>query len=315
MQQKRPKNSFRFFKNYGMRHMQAAVNSIGQISRAPFTALTTCLVIGIALALPAALFVLLKNVEALSLQMKSNTEITVYLKQNITDAQAGSFTETLKKNADISGVTAISPTEGLKELAHENDQENLLADLQNNPLPWALVVTPAATLQTPDALNELSNTLKLNSEVDAVQMDSLWVQRLFTLMTLAHRMLYALALFLGIGVLLIVNNCISSATQTNKKEIEVIKLIGGTNAFIRRPFLYVGIVYGLLGGIIAWQLVDILLVWLKQPVGELAALYHSQFQLMDIGLSSTLLLLISGIGLGWLGSWVAVTRFLRTSRV
>jgi cell division transport system permease protein len=313
--QKRSKNSFRLLKNYGTRHLQAAVNSIGQISRAPFTALTTCLVIGIALALPAALFVLLKNVEALSLSMKNNTEITVYLKQNVSDEQAANFAASLKKNADISAVSAISPAQGLKELAHENGQENLLNDLQNNPLPWALVITPAATLTTPDALSELSNSLKFNAEVDTVQMDSMWVQRLFSLMTLAHRLLYALMVFLGIGVLLIVNNCISSATQNSKKEIEVIKLIGGTHAFIRRPFLYVGIVYGLLGGILAWQLVDAMLMWLKQPVGQLAGLYHSQFQLMDIGVSSTFFLLFSSILLGWLGSWVAVTRFLRTSRV
>jgi cell division transport system permease protein len=314
-QQKRPKNSSRFIKNYGLRHLQAATNSIGQISRAPLSALMTCVVIGIALALPAALFVLLKNVEVLSQQFRSTTEITLYLKPTLTEAQVTTLVATLKNNPDIAAVTPISPAAGLKELQQQAGQENLTANLQTNPLPWAITVVPAASFQTPTALSELSHTLKQNPAVDAMQMDVLWVQRLFSFMSLAHRILYGLAVFLGIGVLLIVNNCIRSATQVNKKEIDVIKLIGGTHAYIRRPFLYVGVVYGLLGGIMAWQLVDLMLWWLAAPVAHLADLYQSQFHLLNITLSDTFILLFSSIALGLAGSWLAVTRFLKAPSI
>lgn len=313
--QKRPKKPSQFIKNYCLRHLQAATNSIGQISRAPMSALMTCVVIGIALALPAALYVLLKNVEVLSQQFKSTTEITLYLKPAITEAQATTLVAALTNNPDISAATPISPAAGLKELQQQAGQENLTANLQTNPLPWAIIVVPAANFQTPAALSELSHSLKQNPAVDTMQMDVLWVQRLFSFMSLAHRILYGLAVFLGIGVLLIVNNCIRSATQVNKKEIDVIKLIGGTNAFIRRPFLYVGVVYGLLGGIMAWQLVDLMLWWLAEPVAHLADLYQSQFHLLNITLSDTLILLFSSVALGLAGSWLAVTRFLKAPSI
>jgi cell division transport system permease protein len=313
--QKRHKNPLRLGKNYLLRHLQAATNSIGQISRTPLSALMTCVVIGIALALPAALFVLLKNGEVLSQQFKSTTEITLYLKPTTTAAQVSALTTALKNNPDISQATPISPSAGLKELQQQVGQENLTANLQTNPLPWAITVVPAATFQTPEALAELSHALKQSPEVDSVQMDVLWVQRLFSFMSLAQRILYALAVFLGIGVLLIVNNCIRSVTLVNKKEIDVIKLIGGTHAFIRRPFLYVGVVYGLLGGIVAWQLVDLLLWWLADPVAQLAALYQSQFHLLSITLSDTFILLFSSIALSLAGSWLAVTRFLKSPSI
>jgi cell division transport system permease protein len=315
MRQRQHKTSSRSFKNYMTRHAQAAFNSIGQLSRAPLAALVTCLVIGIALALPMALFVLLKNMEVLNQNFQQSTQMTLYLKQDATDAQAKTLAAALKKNPDIKNVTLISPAQGLQELQEQAGVTNVMSDLQNNPIPWAIVIVPAQSFPSAEALTELSNTLKLQPGVDSVQMDALWVERLFTLTTLAHRIVYALTLFLGIGVLLIINNCIRSATQSNKKEIGVIKLIGGTDSFIRRPFLYAGMIYGLLGGIIAWLLVDILLLWLGAPVSRLAALYHSQFNLAGISLFDTFLLLISSIALGLGGSWLAVTRFLRSSRI
>jgi cell division transport system permease protein len=313
--QKPHKNSLQFLKNYFVRHLQAATNSIGQISRAPMSALMTCVVIGIALALPAALFVLLKNMEVLGQQFNNTAEITLYLKQSTTEPQVSALVSALKNNSDINQVTAISPSAGLTELQQQVGQENLGANLQTNPLPWAIVVVPKTNFQTPEMLSELNHSLRQIPDVESVQMDVLWVQRLFSFMSLAHRILYALATFLAIGVLLIVNNCIRSATQVNKKEIDVIKLIGGTHAFIRRPFLYVGVVYGLLGGIVAWQLVDLLLWWLKAPVAHVAELYHSQFHLLNITLSDTFILLFSSITLGLAGSWLAVTRFLKSPSV
>jgi cell division transport system permease protein len=311
MRQGQRKKSQHFLSNYVIRHTQAALNSVGQLSRTPFNTVMTCVVIGIALALPLALFVLLKNVEVLSHNFQQSNQLTVYLKPEVNESQATDLLKIVKKNPSINQATLISPEQGLKELQELAGLSNALSDLSGNPLPWAIVVLPANNLQTPAALTSLGNNLKQNPEVEAVQLDVLWAQRLFAFVTLAHRFVYALSLFLCLGVLLIVNHCIRSATQNNKKEIDVIKLIGGTNSFIRRPFLYTGMIYGLLGGIIAWQSVDLLMLWLKTPSSQLATLYHSQFQLTEINLHETLLLLGASIFLGFMGALIAVTRHLR----
>jgi cell division transport system permease protein len=308
-------NLWQLLNNYFQRHIQAAMNSLGQLSRTPLSTVMTCLVIGIALALPLALVVLLKNVEILSHNFQQSNQLTLYLKPAVNETQANELLHILKKQSNISQATLISPDQGLKELRKEAGITDVLTDLSNNPIPWSIVILPAADLHTPDTLNKLASTLKQNPEVDAVQMDILWAQRLFAVIALAHRFVYALTVFLGIGVLLIVNNCIRSATQHNKKEIDVVKLIGATNSFIRRPFLYAGMIYGLLGGIIAWQLVDFLMMWIKAPSGHLAGLYQSQFQLSGIDVNETFLLLINSILLGLVGAWLAVTRHLRSNRV
>jgi len=300
---------------YGLRHIQAGLNSLGQLSRAPIATFITCLVIGITLALPVALFVLLKNVDVLGQKLEQNTQITLYLKPDVNASQAAVLLKKLNDNNLIASARTISPTAGLEELQQQSGVSDMLTELQNNPLPWAVVIVPTSDQQTPAALSALSDTLKQLPEVAAVQLDSSWIERLFALLTLAHRMTYALALFLGMAVLLIVNNCIRSATQTHQKEIDIIKLIGGTRAFIRRPFLYAGMIYGLLGGIIAWQLVDLFLLWLKSPIQHLISLYNSTFQIMGLNPIDTLLLLLCSVALGWLGSWLAATRYLLSRRV
>jgi cell division transport system permease protein len=308
------KKSQHFLSNYVTRHIQAALNSVGQLSRSPFNTIMTCVIIGIALALPLALFIMLKNVEVLSHNFQQSNQLTLYLKPEVVENQANDLLKIIKKNPDINQATLVSPDQGLKELQEQAGITNVLTDLNSNPLPWAIVILPATSLKTPAALTQLANTLKQNPEVDAVQLDVLWAQRLFALISLAHRFVYALAIFLSLGVLLIVNNCVRSATEHNKKEIDVIKLIGGTHAFIRRPFLYAGMIYGLLGGIIAWQLVDLLLMWLQTPSTQLAELYHSQFKLADINVRDTLSLLAGSLLLGLIGAWVAVTRHLGARR-
>jgi cell division transport system permease protein len=300
-------------KRHLTRHWQAGVNGLSQLSRTPLTTLITCIVIGIALALPMALFVLLKNIEILSKNYQQSTQLTLYLKQNTSENEAHTLLQTLKNNPAISEVHAVSPAQGLKELREQAGIDDVIIDLNNNPLPWAVVVLPIASYHSPHDLTLLSQTLKQNPEVQSVQLDILWAQRLAALITLAHRFIYALTSFLAMGVLLIVNNCIRSVTEHNKKEINVIKFIGGTNAFIRRPFLYSGVIYGLLGGIIAWQMVDFMLLLLREPASNLAGLYQSQFHLLGIGLADTFFLLFSSVTLGLGGAWFAVTRHLRTS--
>jgi cell division transport system permease protein len=291
-----------------MRHCQAAVNSLGQFSRVPLASFMTCLIIGIALALPTALFVALKNFETIGGHLQKTMQITLFLKINNKEADVNKLVRNLEADPEIASIKIISPDQGLNELQQQAGFQGIGIELPDNPLPWALVILP----KSPDDLEPLAQSLQKLPQVDSMQLDKLWVKRLESLMSLAQRGVYALTLFLGIAVFLIINNAIRSATQQNSKEIEIIKLIGGTNSFIRRPFLYAGMIYGLLGGIIAWQLVDILMLFLKEPVHNLTSLYNSQYLIEGIGLINTLILLGSSMFLGFMGSWLAVTRHLKT---
>jgi cell division transport system permease protein len=299
-------------RDFFLRHMQASVNSLGHLSRSPMASIMTCFVIGITLALPTALFVMLKNAENISHHFQQTMQLTLYLKKNVTESQALALTKTLKKQFGIDEISSISPAQGLKELQEQEGFEGLISTMSDNPLPWAIVILPSGNFNSPDALESLTQQLKQRPEVESLQLDLTWVKRLETLIDLAHRTIYALAIFLGFAVLLIINNAVRSATHNNQKEIEIIKLIGGTPTYIRRPFLYAGIIYGLMGGIIAWQLVDIFLLILKSPVSRLATLYDTSYQLIGIGLNDTLLLLGISIFLGLTGAWLAVTRHLRS---
>jgi cell division transport system permease protein len=138
----------------------------------------------------------------------------------------------------------------------------------------------------------------------------LWVKRLYQFMELGQRLVWALATLLGLAVLLIIGNTIRLSIESRRDEILVVKLVGGTDAFVRRPFLYTGIWFGLGGGIIAWLLLSMGLYWLSGPVETLISLYGSDFVLQGLSLSDSLMLIFDGVILGWLGAWLAVSRHL-----
>jgi cell division transport system permease protein len=290
-------------------HWEAILQGLAQLSRAPLATLLTCTLIGISLALPMALFVLLKNVEALSKNYQQNTQITLYLKTSTSDNEARTLLETLKHHPGISAAEAISPAEGLQELRNAAGLTGNMTELGTNPLPWAIVVLPTASYHTPKELTKLSQLLKQNPEVQSAQLDSQWAERLTAILKLAHRCVYTLATLLAIGVLLIIHQCIGTATLCNRKEIRASSALGGTHPLTRWPFLYAGMIYGLLGSILAWQLVDLMLMLLRGPADALAQLYQSPFHLVGIGCSDTFSLLFISISLGLTGAWLAVARY------
>ncbi|HSW94281.1 MAG TPA: permease-like cell division protein FtsX [Gammaproteobacteria bacterium] len=296
---------------YFARHIQAGLYSLGKLSRRPFASLMTCLIIGVALALPAILFITLKNAERMNGGFQKTLEVTLYLKQDAKASDAHSLVTRLNHEASIQTVRAISPADALKELQQQAGFGAGSDSLLTNPLPWTIVITPDDAINTPERFNALRDELQQLPFVDIVQMDDVWVNRLTSFITLANRLLYALSLFLGLGVLLIVNNTIRSITEQHHREIEIMKLIGGTDAFIRRPFLYVGLLYGLFGGILAGCLVTLLMVAVKGPSQHLAALYDSSFRVAGLDFYNVLILLGGSTGLGLLGSWFAVTKYLR----
>lgn len=285
-------------------HLQAFVEGFQKLSANPFASLMTIFVISIALLLPTGLLVLLNNTKVLAGGWHQATAISVYLQQNISDDQANALANDLRKRADIANVKYITPAEGLKEFQENTGFKQVITALSTNPLPGVLEVVPAVQDQLD--LSRLQLFLQQLPQVAQVQLDMQWVNRLYGILNLANRIVYSIMVLLAAGVLLIIGNTLRLALQKYHLEISVIKLIGGSNSYIRRPFLYAGILYGLTAGIVAWLLLDTFISWLQIPVANLSQLYGSQFQLHSLNLSGTAILLLCSILLGFVGTWLAV---------
>ena len=296
---------------YLLRHLQVFFYSLGVLSRSPFATLMTTAVIGIALALPSGLHVVLNNAQQISGGWDGAAQISLFLKRTVPDEEANRLARQIRKLPEVKSVSYISRTEALQEFERLSGFGDALKALQDNPLPSVLVVSPAPTASTPAATEKLLERLKNYPPVDIAQLDMQWVKRLYVIMELVRRGVVVLAALLALAVLLVVGNTIRLAIQNRRDEIVVMKLIGGTDGFIRRPFLYTGFWYGLFGGVIAWLLVSLSLAILSEPVERLTGLYQSQFKLT--GLETTTIGMLIGISivLGLAGSWLAVGRHLR----
>lgn len=298
------------FSLYGMRHVQACCSALGQIFRQPIATFITLLVIGIALALPATLYVFLQNLQTVGVGLNSGNEISLYLQYDLKKPQVDQLIQQLSVRPDIVSVNYISPEQGLREFKQHAQMDEALALLDNNPLPGVIVVRPVAKLETGVALENLANQLKGLAGVDAVQIDMAWLKRLQALISIGKYLLYALAGLLGFGVFLITSHTIYLATQIARQEINLLQWIGATKAFIRRPFLYVGLLYGFLGGIVAWVLVQAVIWSIHKPITELVQSYGGQFVLQGMAFKATTYLLALSMLLGLLGAWLAVQRHM-----
>jgi len=293
-----------------IRHVQVLFYSMGQLSRRPLGTLMTASVIGIALALPSGLYVLLENFRALSRGWDGTAEISLFLGSDVDDASAEQLARAIQEMPQVARTRWVSRVDALAEFREASGLGNALEALEANPLPHVIIVHPQRDHSGPEDIRRLVAELGARAGVDIAQFDLQWVKRLFGIMAIVQRGVLVLAAFLSLAVLLIVGNTIRLAIQNRRAEIEIAKLFGATNAFIRRPFLYTGLGYGLLGGMIAMLVVGSSLELLKGPVGHLAELYYSDFVLKGLGGEATLVLVGAGAALGLTGSWIAVGRHL-----
>ena len=292
------------------RHAQVLLSSLGRLVRLPLSTLMTSAVIGIALALPVGLHLVIDNLQRLSGGWEQGASISLYLKQEISDAQAAELAEKLRKHQRIASIQLIGKTAALEEFRRLSGFGEAIEALENNPLPVLLVVQPKVEFSDAQGAQRLVQELSLLPEAELVQLDLQWVKRLQALARIAQRGVMVLTSLLGLAVLLVVGNTIRLEIQNRYAEIEISRLIGATDAFIRRPFLYTGIWYGLFGGLLAWILVSLSIGLLSGPVAGLAGLYQSSFQLASLDAGGTLFLLAGSAGLGLGGSWLAVARHL-----
>jgi cell division transport system permease protein len=294
-----------------VRHAQTCIGSLGRLSQHKFSTLLTILVIGIALALPACLHLLINNAQVATGSWNSAVDLTVFLKRPTSAEEATRTASRIQQRRDVSNVQLITAEDALKEFRRDSGFGTAIEALNENPLPHTLVVTPAPEFTSAASLDSLAADLRAMPSVDTVQLDTAWVNRLNAILDTVRRGLMIAAGLLAIGVMVIVGNTIRLDIQNRRAEIEVTKLVGGSDAFVRRPFLYNGIWYGLGGGLIAWLITTVVIGLLREPIGRLANLYGSGFELGGLDARSTLILLGAGILLGWLGSYLAATRHLR----
>jgi len=293
-----------------LRHAQVALASLGRLTRAPLGTLMTCAVIGIALALPTGLHVLLQNVQTLSGSWDGAASISLFLKRDDADRATRRMVERMRHDPKVERFKVIDPDQALAELQRLSGFRAALDALQENPLPVVVVVEPKPEHSSPTEAAALLAELRALPEVDMAQLDLQWVRRFHAITEIARRGVLVITSLLGLAVLLIVGNTIRLEIQSRREEIEVTKLVGATDAFIRRPFLYSGLWYGLAGGATAWLLVSLSLAAVSGPVQQLALLYKSSFDLAAVDTLTLATLLGGSALLGLAGSWLAVGRHL-----
>jgi len=293
------------------RHIQTIVGSLGRLWRQPLATLLTVLVIGIALALPACLHVLVQNVRAASGGWNNALDVSVYLKQGTSLDDARKVADRVRQRRDVADVTLIPADKAFEEFSRSSGFGEALGALKDNPLPHALIVRPAEDLRDPAMVATMTEEIGKLEAVDIVQLDTEWVSRFNAMLDVVRRVVFLAAGLFALGVLVIVGNTIRLDIENRREEIEVTKLLGGSDAFVRRPFLYNGVWYGLGGGLVAWLVVAVVIILLSDPVRRIAGLYGSSFDLHGLGPEGSLALVAGGIVLGWMGSFVAASRELR----
>ena len=291
---------------YLLRHFQVLLASLGQFTRMPGSTMMSVGVIGITLALPGLLYLMVANAERVSSEWHGGTHVSLFLRGTVDNDQAQKLAAHLAKRADVNRVRVVSSEQALSEFKELSGFGEALDALPANPLPSLLVVIPEPQYEQPETLEKMVLELQSLPAVELAQLDMQWVQRFHVILKLTRRALIVLSVLLALAVLLIVSNTIRLAIVNRRAEIEIIQLIGGTDRFIRRPFLYSGMLQGFLGGGVAIVLIALCLYLLRPPIQVLANLYGSGFRVTGLGVFESLTILAIGMGLGWLASrWSA----------
>ena len=287
-------------------HAHALFSSLGRLVASRFSSALTIVVLAIAISLASGFYILIANLQQLIGNLESSNQISLFLKDDISEIKANKFADSIRKNSDIQNVKVITKEQALAEFQLNSGFGDAVKTLDKNPLPIVIQVLPKSSFESDQALEVLLAEFGSAIEVDFAQMDMQWVKRLKSIMEVARCGVTLLSLLLGAGVLFITANTIRLELHNRHDEVVIAKLVGATNGFIHRPFLYIGFWIGFFSGVMAWFIVTIIMLILKQPVENLSRLYDGTFHLLFLGFTETLALVFVSSVLGVLGSWIVL---------
>ncbi len=290
-------------------HRRVCLSTISDLLKNLMSSLSTWLVIGIALALPSIFFIILSSVAQIGAGWGGNPSVSVYLQTDLDEKAGKSLANEIVDSNYVENVHFVSRDVALKDFQERSGLRDVLSSLNRNPLPHVIEVNLVSS--DPLVLSDLKSLWLRDNRIAKVVIDLAWLERLNALLIFVERLVWILALILGLGVILIIGNTIRLAIENRRQEIEVTKLFGATDGFVRRPFLYLGFWFGVGGALIAMILLQLSLVMLSDPIETLAQSYREDFALPGIGADGVLLLLGLGACMGILGAAVAVSRHLK----
>ena len=290
-------------------HRASLVDSLRRLGKQPIGSFFTCLVMAVALSLPMGLSLILSNIERLGGSWQRAAQISLYLKLDASARDGEALRDQIKALPGVAEAEYVSRDQALNEFQQQSGLGEALRELPDNPLPGVVVVTPAEVDKP--ALEALRQRLSELPRVELAQLDLVWVERLAAILKLGDRFVFGLTVLLVSALLLVIGNTIRLHIENRRTEIEVIKLVGGTDSYVRRPFLSMGALYGLGAGILSWGVLAFGLNWLNAAVVDLSGLYGSDFSLAGVPSADGLSLLLGAVLLGYIGAWIAVARHLR----
>ena len=293
------------------RHARTAAASFSRLVHQPFASLMIILVIAVTLAIPMALNLAIKNFAAVSSGWDDALDFSVFLDTGVSASEAEALASLISQRADVDDVRLITAEQALAEFKEQSGFGSALDHLPDNPLPHTLVVRPSPA-NTPPSMTLLREELDGLPETELVQVDTEWVQRFHAILEIVQRAIMIGAGLLGAAIVVIIGNTIRLEIQNRRDEIEVTKLIGASNAFVHRPFLWSGFWFGLFGSVLALGLVQYGLYLLQPAVTRLAGLYQSGVTVLALDLRDSLAIVAIGVGLGLAGSWLAAARHMRS---
>ena len=299
---------FQAFIMFFVSHIRQALSSLGELWRQPLASLMTIGVLGLSITLPSTLYIMVKNTEKITAGWEQASEISLFLTPNISANRSQQLVTRLNTWQEIESVVYISADDALKEFQHLSGLGDAIAYLEKNPLPDVVLVTPTDKNASPSAARALLDKLRQQREVDIGKLDIEWLERLYALIAIASDLVMLIGILLFIAVVLIIGNTIRLNILNKYDEIVVMKLVGATDAFIHRPFLYTGFWYGLLGGLMAWFAVIIILWWMDSSITTFAAMYQKEFNITGLTGSALFTMLGLSVLLGLMGSLISVQR-------
>lgn len=304
--------------SYLTRHLQVLFATLGDMRRTPMASFNTLVIIAIMILLPCMMYVFVKSAQSLSGTWQGRPQITIFLQKDLSNDVAKLIFEEIRLNPAIELAELISPTQALEEfkLLSKLDENAITIDAQleligENPLPASIVVMPSLGFSRSDKLLDLQNELSNFEGIDTIQLDLDWIDRFNAILNVAGRVALLLSTLLAIALIFIVGNTIKLLIMNRRHEIEITKLVGGTDTFVRRPFLYYGALFGLFGALIALGLL-LLAAKLTQPaIAQLAASYQTGNLIYILSTSEILIIIATSISLGWLAARWSVAQHLR----